>query len=415
MQRESQLLVLLMLLCSSVHCQHEVRKPSALGIYFFLTDFNAPVRIKSDGIGQLFSSDAGNMRQGLAISYLRGLSNHFDLSVTGAGSFADYPIKNKPPFGSNNLLLQLTTMVNMKLKTDKYLFTPYITSGMGISKYKEYYGISIPAGLGLQFNFKNEIYVLIQSHYAFAVSNNATDNIFHSIGIAGNLRKAKKQPPAQQPKLQPVDLAMHDRDGDGITDKDDKCPTVPGVERYAGCPVPDTDADGLNDEEDNCPAELGVPKYQGCPIPDTDGDGINDEQDNCINEKGLRINKGCPVVDTVSIQRINTAATQIFFETGKATLLKQSFAALDTIAAILMNNPVYQISIEGHTDNQGNKTANQILSENRAKAVMVYLLKKGMAEERMKSAGFGQEKPVSDNKNAKGRSMNRRVEIRAQR
>ena len=70
---------------------------------------------------------------------------------------------------------------------------------------------------------------------------------------------------------------LADSDGDGIIDKNDKCPSVVGLERYQGCPIPDTDGDGINDEVDKCPSVAGLAKYEGCPIPDTDKDGVNDE------------------------------------------------------------------------------------------------------------------------------------------
>ena len=54
-----------------------------------------------------------------------------------------------------------------------------------------------------------------------------------------------------------------DRDGDGITDAEDKCPDVPGLARYQGCPIPDTDKDGINDEVDKCPTVPGVSPLPG--------------------------------------------------------------------------------------------------------------------------------------------------------
>lgn len=352
------------------------------------------------------------MKPGLAFSYLKGLSGHFDFAITASGYFIDYPIKNKPAFGMNNLLLQLTAMANLKLNTDRKFFTPYITAGAGISKYKEYYGMFIPAGVGFQFNFKNEVYVLIQSHYSLALTSNVSDNIFHSIGIAGNIAKRKQVHQKTLPKPQPINLSLQDRDSDGIMDNEDKCPTKPGVLKYSGCPVPDLDGDGIDDDQDKCPNVYGVARYQGCPIPDTDGDGVTDEEDNCVNEPGPPSNKGCPIIDTAAVQKINTAAEQIFFETGKATLLTASYKSLDAIAKILADNSLYNVSIEGHTDNKGGNSANQLLSENRAKAVLQYLLSKGIAKNRMQSKGFGQDKPVSDNATVEGRSKNRRVEIK---
>jgi outer membrane protein OmpA-like peptidoglycan-associated protein len=88
-----------------------------------------------------------------------------------------------------------------------------------------------------------------------------------------------------------------DTDNDGINDEKDKCPKVAGLAKYEGCPIPDTDGDGINDEVDKCPQTAGIAKYDGCPVPDTDGDGINDEQDKCINQKGIAKFMGCPDTD----------------------------------------------------------------------------------------------------------------------
>lgn len=89
-----------------------------------------------------------------------------------------------------------------------------------------------------------------------------------------------------------------DRDKDGVNDADDQCPDVAGVAKYNGCPIPDTDGDGVNDDDDRCPNQKGLAKYNGCPIPDTDGDGVNDEEDKCPNEKGVARYGGCPIPDT---------------------------------------------------------------------------------------------------------------------
>ena len=404
------LLFIFLSLLTTVKSQQSFIKPPALGVHFFLTDFNTPVKIKNNGIGQLFSPDTKSMKPGLAFSYLKGLSNHIDLAIAASGCFVDYTIKNKPAFGENDLLLQLTAMANLKLNTDKKFFTPYITAGAGISKYKSYYGIFIPAGIGLQFNFKNDVYILIQSHYSFALTNNVSDNLYHSIGIAGNLKKKKQVKHITLPKPLPSIMPEQDRDADGIMDSADKCPDTPGSPALAGCP--DTDGDGIIDSNDKCPTVFGLQRYQGCPVPDTDGDGVNDETDSCMHEPGLAANNGCPVIDTTVIQKINTAANQIFFETGKSTLLKVSYKALDTITKILESNPAYKLSIEGHTDNKGNKTANQLLSEKRAKTVLLYLIFKGILQNRMQSIGYGQDRPIANKNFVEGRSKNRRVEMK---
>lgn len=98
--------------------------------------------------------------------------------------------------------------------------------------------------------------------------------------------------------VQYMGCPIPDTDGDGINDEADQCVTVPGLAKYSGCPIPDTDKDGINDEEDKCPKVAGLPKYSGCPIPDTDGDGFNDEVDKCPKESGIAKYDGCPIPDT---------------------------------------------------------------------------------------------------------------------
>ncbi|MCM2302058.1 MAG: thrombospondin type 3 repeat-containing protein [Flavobacteriaceae bacterium] len=84
-----------------------------------------------------------------------------------------------------------------------------------------------------------------------------------------------------------------DTDKDGIYDKFDLCPEVPGLPQFKGCP--DTDGDGIQDSEDTCPNVAGLAEFQGCP--DTDGDGIPDNLDACPKEKGTKANNGCPDTD----------------------------------------------------------------------------------------------------------------------
>lgn len=101
----------------------------------------------------------------------------------------------------------------------------------------------------------------------------------------------------------------------------------------------------------------------------------------------------------------------IFFETGSARLLPDSHIELDRWVALLGSEPVIRIHIHGHTDNTGTAERNQVLSEQRARAVYDYLVSKGVPAERMSWAGFGQTRPVAGNETAEGRRLNRRTEF----
>lgn len=101
----------------------------------------------------------------------------------------------------------------------------------------------------------------------------------------------------------------------------------------------------------------------------------------------------------------------IFFETGKAELKAESYAELNRVIKFLNDNPEIKIEISGHTDNVGSKDKNKTLSEERAKAVMDYLISKGIDASRLVAKGYGMEKPVADNATDEGKALNRRVEF----
>jgi outer membrane protein OmpA-like peptidoglycan-associated protein len=101
----------------------------------------------------------------------------------------------------------------------------------------------------------------------------------------------------------------------------------------------------------------------------------------------------------------------IFFESGKSVLKKESFPELDRVAEFLATSADIKIEIAGHTDNVGKPATNQKLSLARAKAVTNYLIKAGIAKERIIAKGYGISKPVADNKTKEGKAKNRRVEF----
>jgi len=86
---------------------------------------------------------------------------------------------------------------------------------------------------------------------------------------------------------------------------------------------------------------------------------------------------------------------------------------LNEVVNILKADESLFLDIDGHTDAQGADDKNQVLSENRAKAVKDYLVSKGVADSRLTSTGYGETKPVADNASAAGRAKNRRTEMTA--
>ena len=244
-----------------------------------------------------------------------------------------------------------------------------------------------------------------------------------------------------------------DKDGDGIKDNVDKCPSEPedkdGFQDEDGCPDPDNDGDGIPDVTDKCPMEPedkdGFQDEDGCPDLDNDGDGLSDKVDQCPNDAEDKDNfeddDGCPDLDNdkdgfadkddkcpdvpgvapdgcakkynlvvVTAEMIELKQT-VFFDFNRASIKNVSFALLNEVGQAMVDNPTIKVEIGGHTDSVGKDASNLKLSQSRAESVRTYLIKRGIASNRMVPKGFGENVPIADNRTEAGRSQNRRVEF----
>ena len=172
----------------------------------------------------------------------------------------------------------------------------------------------------------------------------------------------------------------------------------------------DTDGDGIIDSKDLCPTVPGV--VNGCP--DADSDGVANGDDICPEVPGIIANKGCPAVSIEEIAILDAAITGVKFESAKDIITTESYTILNDVVTVLNDKPQYKLSIEGHTDSQGEDDLNLDLSKKRAAAVKIYLESKGIAASRLNSEGYGETIPVADNNTAEGRAENRRVELKVQ-
>lgn len=104
-------------------------------------------------------------------------------------------------------------------------------------------------------------------------------------------------------------------------------------------------------------------------------------------------------------------ALYINFDTGRAELKPDGQQVVREIAAMMKGAPALKLAIEGHTDNVGSAADNKALSERRAQSVRNAIVQAGIDAGRLTAAGFGQERPVADNRSEDGRAKNRRVEL----
>jgi OOP family OmpA-OmpF porin len=102
----------------------------------------------------------------------------------------------------------------------------------------------------------------------------------------------------------------------------------------------------------------------------------------------------------------------VLFDFDKTNIKPEAAGILDRLVAFMNENKDKRVALSGHTDSIGTEKYNQGLSERRAASVKSYLMKKGVDSSRVTSQGFGESKPIADNKTKEGRAKNRRVEIK---
>ncbi len=122
-----------------------------------------------------------------------------------------------------------------------------------------------------------------------------------------------------------------------------------------------------------------------------------------------QFNRVLPTTDTARGLVVNMG--DVLFDVSKSNLRSDAQIALAKLSGIVLNYPQLKLSIEGYTDSTGSEDFNQKLSEARAGAVRDYLVSQGLDASSLTAQGFGESNPVADNKTAKGRQQNRRVEI----
>jgi outer membrane protein OmpA-like peptidoglycan-associated protein len=149
---------------------------------------------------------------------------------------------------------------------------------------------------------------------------------------------------------------------------------------------------------------------------DGDGDGVLGSLDRCPRDKEIeneyRDDDGCPDELPAGVDEIRGFGGAIEFKSGSSRLSWTTRQVLNEVGELLQKHAALQVTVIGHTDDRGPRLRNLQLSLSRAVAVRAYLIKRGVAEERLEAMGKGPEEPLEDNATAAGRAKNRRIELK---
>lgn len=235
----------------------------ALGAKILFIDYGNPNGIDDLGI-----------TNGFDLSYIHGINEFLNIAV---------PLKlgviNVSDDINNRMLFSIDGILQFVYEREGKKLAPYVFGGAGIVKESSAESnFQIPMGVGFNYKLGGSSYLNLQLEYRLSQTENR-NNAQLGVGYIYSLVKL-------------------DRDKDGILDKEDRCPDIPGPASSNGCP--DTDNDGIIDLEDACPDVVG-PKYaKGCP--DADMDRIPDAEDDCPEVAGIADFNGCPDSDRDGIK-----------------------------------------------------------------------------------------------------------------
>ena len=236
-------------------------------------------------------------------------------------------------------------------------------SGVGTPRKADHFAVN--GGLGSNFWFTKNFGIGIQGDYVTTPIDKSNLANFWQASASINFR-----------------FGNRDKDKDGVLDKDDACPEIPGPVENQGCPWPDTDGDGVLDKDDACPEVPGLPEYNGCPKPASE----------------------FAIAATGALQGI-------IFDFNKATISDpESLRKLDQAAEVIKSSNGGTFLVTGHTDKKGNDAYNLKLSRERAAYIVKALEQRGVADTQLKSTGVGERDAVvpetaSDEERARDRKV----------
>lgn len=254
---------------------------------------------------------------------------------------------------------------------------PYLAGGMGVIDSDFENGAyqtqtQLNAGAGLRYMLGEALSIRTDARYVYGTDNETGDGVL-SVGLSYAFGGNTAPMPAPEP-------VVGDSDGDGIEDGVDQCPGTP-----AGVSV---DA-------------------KGCAL-DRDGDGVPNYRDKCPNTPaGRQVDKfGCKFV----LKHSESIKLEINFANDSDAIPVAYAAELKKVAEFMNQFGGVSTVVEGHADSNGEAAYNKQLSQRRADAVRNALIRDyGIAANRLSAVGYGEERPIADNKTSVGRSANRRV------
>lgn len=193
-----RLLLLVSTICTFALASAQTSSPKPrvqkLGIQVTQHDFVSAAEMRSGGFSTVIASSdwtkLNRMKTGVAVSYLSSLGENFDVNGRLGFTFVEgSSFRNRPKSNQAKAYLESDASISMKLLSDDYFISPFLTLGAGMAMSDIYFAAYIPTGAGLQVNLFDKSFILLQTQYRVPATSNSAHHLFHSVGFFSKLSK----------------------------------------------------------------------------------------------------------------------------------------------------------------------------------------------------------------------------------
>ncbi|MEP7253648.1 MAG: OmpA family protein [Ginsengibacter sp.] len=385
-------------LCISISSHAQIEALQKEGIISFgasVSDYNFVKYANDSSLKYAVSNKdlvkSGKASLGIQLSYWRHLKPHIDISGNLGVDFSNFPaffIKGDS-IGQARVSVHVSGLAHFMAFNSDAKVNPFLTAGLGAGLFGSHFAFFAPVGAGLAFHFNTGGVVTLQLQWRKALTSGITsDFMFYSIGIAQGIsgRIIKKY---ESHKDEIVKNAIT---------------IVKKIDVRSARPKKSSKEKGSATTANKKIDKVSPPN-------DTDGDGVPDKDDKCPGMKGSVANQGCPlpVVEGAEILNMSpdSATYSIHFDFDRSELQTGDFSVLNRIVEILRSDRSLNINITGHADSLGTDQKNMQVSADRAQVTLDYFRSYNVSASRIKSSYYGATRPIDKAQQWR----NRRVEI----
>ncbi len=300
---------------------------------------------------------------GVQVTYWKPLIPHIDFSGNLGFVLSNFPagFVKSDSMGQAGVTLHSDALIHFKAFAREARVNPFITVGAGWGSFGYQEAFYAPLGAGVAFRFNTGSIIILQGQMRESLSRNSTGNfMFYSASFAQEI-------PGTRPKKHK-------------SDKNE--PVKDALSSSAKSPSPDSDGDGIPDKDDKCPQIKGSRENKGCPFPPIDG------------------------ADVIAISPDSVTYT-IYFDYDRSELVGYDFGVLNGIMQILKADKTLTVHISGYADMQGTPARNIQISAARANVTRDYFLSYNVSASRITSSYYGSGNPID----SVNQWRNRRAEV----